>query len=769
MEILQCWHSKWQKKHFQGKQKKQVSIRYEKGEMSINSTLFDFDESVDIPASFLETNQQMQKLEKWRPPYVNLPLFAPTPSFKVGDVILDRYEVKKLLHGSMGDVYQCYDRYARCDIAMKTLISGGKSNRMQLNFFYEEIEERLKLDRHQNVVYLRYVESVEGYPYTVSEWVEGDEKWGNSLVSWMASYPLGLHDIVNFLLQITAGLSYCYEQISTKDKCFVLGDLKPENILVEKGNIFKLMDFSTHSYTEKWASPEQKRREVLDVRSDIYTLGRIAYEMLKLIQIQESETLSVNKVKELINRCIEYNRQERIASYTLLNEELYKVCKELEIEIPKNKIQHRTYLDCLYRFHSFINLGRKVPTYFLENMSLQLSGYGNMAFNITMNSYMEFVRINDRSLYEAEAAIRLGKEDEALKILEKNREKLQDLAKYYYICGLAYYSKGDFIHALYNFEKASEEELFFSALDMEANIMLQNPDLYHERQGHIRAQTIVNQLFRDIDKKATGYLANQAYGKFLMLLGNYQMASRAFQESLNYPNAEEWNNLYYFGLCESNQGNYSASAAIFSTVIQMIDSDNDYINDGKKATTLMLCWNFLGNEEEMEKLVLAIREKFGWNYQYLLDSLRHDKKVYTSYWQRIHEDENRYTDPFALQNSMHELINSFERDKKIQNGILICNIVNAVCSREIAYLFDLKKYREAIAVCDRALSYDHYHPDMLQNKGACYFMLGEFLLAHCCYVLAEYYEQDLEKKEKAKQICCQIRREHPEVFGGKIA
>ncbi len=55
----------------------------------------------------------------------------------------------------------------------------------------------------------------------------------------------------------------------------------------------------------------------------------------------------------------------------------------------------------------------------------------------------------------------------------------------------------------------------------------------------------------------------------------------------------------------------------------------------------------------------------------------------------------------------------------------------------------------------------------MQNKGACYFMLGEFLLAHSCYVLAEYYEQDPAKKEKAKQIYLQIRREHPEAFEAK--
>lgn len=67
--------------------------------------------------------QNAPKPESWRAPYINLPLFTPSPSFSGGDVILDRYEVKKLWHGAMGDVYQCYDRYARCDIAMKTLIS----------------------------------------------------------------------------------------------------------------------------------------------------------------------------------------------------------------------------------------------------------------------------------------------------------------------------------------------------------------------------------------------------------------------------------------------------------------------------------------------------------------------------------------------------------------------------------------------------------------------------------------------------------------------
>ena len=732
----------------------------------MSSTHFQLDESSDVREFFLESNQQMQKQEERRLPYVNLPLFDQIPSFEVGDVIHDRYEVKKLLHGAMGDVYQCYDRYAKCDIAMKTLISGRKSDRMRLNFFYEEIEERLKLDRHQNVVYLKYVELIEGYPYAVSEWVEGDERWGNSLESWMALYPLGIKDVIYFLLQITAGLRYCCEKLSTEDKCFVLGDLKPENILVAEGNIFKLMDFSTHSYTETWASPEQKEKKVeqLDARSDIYTLGKIADEMLNKIYKQEGESLAYEKVEKLIKHCTANDRQDRIGSYVFLDEELKALCKELDISVPENKIQHRTSLDCLYRLHSYINLGRDVPTYSLNNISLHASSYGDSAFHITMDSFMESVRIEDRSLYEAEAAMRFGKTDKALQILDDNRQKLQHLAKYHYIRGLVFYSENELVRAVDNFERASEKELFLPALDMEADIMIQFPSIYQERQGYKRAQMVTDRLFHSIDKKATGFLANQVYGKFLMLLGDYRMASRAFQESLNYPNPEEWNNLYYFGLCEGNQGNQSVSAAIFSSVIQIINSDPEYIANGKKATTLLFCWNLLGNEDETAKVMLAVREKYGWNYQYLLDSLHRDREIYASYLLRIQDAEARCADSLELQNSMHGIMNSLERDKPIQNSILKSDIVMAVCSREVAFLFNLQKYRQAIAVCDRALSYDCCHPGMLQNKGACYFMLGEFLLAHCCYVLTAHYELDLEKKERAKQVCELIRREHQEVF-----
>ncbi|MEY8484661.1 protein kinase [Lachnospiraceae bacterium 48-21] len=677
--------------------------------------------------------------EKQRFPFVLPPLYKPANVFSVGDVILERYEVKERLHGNMGEVYRCYDRFLRDDVAMKTLISDGRDNRRKFEYFMEEVQERMHIDYHPNVTSLMLVENIQGYPYIISEWVKGDPHYGNSFEGWMNSYSFQTEEIVDFMLQVCKGLEHCCKQLSKGGKRFVLGDLKPENILVTEDRTYKLMDFSTHSYTAAWASPEQKNGEELDERSDIYTLGMIAFCLLKQEEPGASGNSLETRVRELVGRCMEPAPKDRFTSYKELQDALKECCREFQIPEHKNKIQYRTFLDNLYRTYSEINMGWANPCAgTLFNASYAMSRAKNY---LSMREYMEYARNEDRDIYEAEAARQRGDAREALEILSRSYASGKRTPKFFFIRGLAYYSLHDFPAAIREFELSSEKELFLPALDIMADLLLQNPVLYSEpgRQGNVKI--ILDKMGRDHQKNVAGYLFNQVYGKFLMLIGDYKAASQAFQESLGYPNVMEWITLYYFGICEYRQKNIYTAEAVFLSAAQMITGDANYQADKRKAVTLLFCWFTLGNESKTAELISVIHEKYGDNYQYLLESVRHDLNIVHTCFKNVQEAESRYKDnPEVLISELRRLKMDLKQKNLIYSDLQMREIMMTICSREIAILFNHRNYQEAIGICDEAMEYDHCSPLMLQNKGACLFMAGDADGAVKYYELAAFYD-----------------------------
>lgn len=685
---------------------------------------------------------------KQRFSFVLPPQYKPAPSFSVGDEIMERYTVKGHFHGNMGDVYQCYDKYLRSDVALKTLISNNRANNMYYDFFMEEVQQRLHLDFHPNVTSLMLVENINGYPYIVSEWVEGDATFGNSLDCWIGSYPFTMGEILDLMLQICKGLRHCHDQLSKEGCPFVLGDLKPENILVANDHTFKLMDFSTHSFTKHgWASPEQLNGEALDERSDIYTLGLIAYSIFEQTDTKTQESPLGQKLKKLIAYCKEPDLQARMPSYKALQEALLECCKEFQIPVHKDKIKYRTFLDCLYRFYSEINMGWAIST----TTTLMDASYARSLMSkkyISLIEYMEYTRNEDREIYEAEAARRRGDFKKALEILSCATMPKGKTPKFFYIRGLVFYSMNELSAAVDDFVMSSKNELFYPALNLMADLLLQDPALTNKAGRVAEIKIILGKMAQNLEKNATGYMVNQVYGKFLMLFGDYASASRAFQESLWYPNFAEWSNLYYFGVCEYRQKNIYVALTIFFTTIQVITSDPNYLEDKQKAIVLLYCFYTLGEESKTAELAAAISEKYGDNFQYLLDSLRHDITQVNIYFQRVIEAEAQYSDdPVALRDELQNLMFSVEQERPVSSDTLMSDLFVSIASRITALLYNDQKYSEAVKVCDRVLLFDHCHPGMLQNKGTCLFMKKEVDEARRYYELAEYYDQDPQRKQ----------------------
>ena len=202
--------------------------------------------------------------------------------------ILGKYRVLEPLgRGGMARVYRAYhpqlDRY----VALKILRSDLVDDEEFLMRFRREARAIAAL-RHSNIVQVFDSDVEENIYYIVLELLEGD-----TLKTRLNDYrvrdehmPLG--EIVRVMLDVLDGLAYAHSE------GMVHRDLKPANILLTKRGEAVITDFgiaqivgsTQHTAsgalmgTLNYMAPEQGLEGQSDVRSDIYSLGIMLYEML---------------------------------------------------------------------------------------------------------------------------------------------------------------------------------------------------------------------------------------------------------------------------------------------------------------------------------------------------------------------------------------------------------------------------------------------------------------------------------------------------------
>ncbi|WP_444918208.1 protein kinase domain-containing protein [Microbulbifer sp. JMSA003] len=195
----------------------------------------------------------------------------------------DRYRVERTLGaGGMGVVYLAEDVKLGRKVAIKQLRSDMTGNSAEARFRSEaQLLARLN---HPNIVRLYDVIEKDHNIALVIELVEGV-----TLKEWMRENSPTLAEKLDLLMQICQGLG----------KAHCLGiihrDLKPENILVTNDGITKISDFGIAKALDcdqdltredhiagsvQAMSPEQLQGGKLDARSDLFSLGAIAYELI---------------------------------------------------------------------------------------------------------------------------------------------------------------------------------------------------------------------------------------------------------------------------------------------------------------------------------------------------------------------------------------------------------------------------------------------------------------------------------------------------------
>jgi serine/threonine protein kinase len=198
--------------------------------------------------------------------------------------------VEPIGHGGFGTVYRAVHRVLRTEAAVKVLGSRHSADPCTAQRFVEEARAIHRI-RHPNIVDLfGFGELASGELYYSMELLAGRTLHAERAERGAFEPPLAL----SVLRQVAAALDAAHGQ------GVLHRDLKPENIFVvgelALGSRIKLLDFGiakllsdesaphtrtgTLIGTPGYMSPEQCAGEVLDTRSDIYTLGVIAYELL---------------------------------------------------------------------------------------------------------------------------------------------------------------------------------------------------------------------------------------------------------------------------------------------------------------------------------------------------------------------------------------------------------------------------------------------------------------------------------------------------------
>ncbi len=159
-------------------------------------------------------------------------------------LVENRYEVRDLARGGMGEVYFVYDRETERMMAVKTPLPSVLADESGLKRFYREAEAWISLGVHPNVCSAYYVQEIEGIPRLFIEYVDG-----GSLDRWLKAKRLTtVSDKLDMAIQIASGMHHTHtlqwvDEEGVEYTGLVHRDLKPANILLSKYGMALITDF----------------------------------------------------------------------------------------------------------------------------------------------------------------------------------------------------------------------------------------------------------------------------------------------------------------------------------------------------------------------------------------------------------------------------------------------------------------------------------------------------------------------------------------------
>jgi serine/threonine protein kinase len=207
--------------------------------------------------------------------------------------VLGNCTIQKLMgQGSMGAVFQAQQTHPQRQVAVKVLAPATVQTPGQRTQFLERFRQEIKAIsslEHQHIVSIYEYGEHEGLPYLVMPYIDG----GTLLTILERPQPLALPTIASYLHQLASALDYAHENGS------IHRDVRPANVLrTTQGQLlltdFGLVKIAIERHTSQmrllksdtpigsleYMAPEQVMGDVIDARTDLYSLGIVLYQMV---------------------------------------------------------------------------------------------------------------------------------------------------------------------------------------------------------------------------------------------------------------------------------------------------------------------------------------------------------------------------------------------------------------------------------------------------------------------------------------------------------
>jgi predicted Ser/Thr protein kinase len=266
---------------------------------------------------------------------------VPAGGFTPGTILADRYRIIGLLgRGGMGEVYRADDLKLGQPVALKFLPPKLAQDSVRRERFFAEVRITRQLS-HPNICRVYDTQETDGRHFLSMEYIDGEDL--ASLIKRIGH--LTNEKALDIARQLAAGLAAAHE------RGVLHRDLKPANIMLDGHGRVRITDFGLAIAAEEAAdaaeiagtpaymAPEQLAGKGATVRSDIYSLGLVLYEIYtgkkaftattiaELREQKETHTpRAISELREgmdpvverLIRRCMERDPNARPSSVAQL-------------------------------------------------------------------------------------------------------------------------------------------------------------------------------------------------------------------------------------------------------------------------------------------------------------------------------------------------------------------------------------------------------------------------------------------------------------------